>query len=106
MTALIHTETFGPADPYKYARATGTMQSRVWTAAWHIKHGKPDAALNVLRETLEQFDPAAAAILWPTPPMLSEGEMAQLIREDEAAERRADAWDRAKELAERNGEAA
>jgi len=67
------------------------------------------AELNRLGEVLSKANRLFAfrhlGTLRTTPPALSEAEIAQLIAEDEAADRRQAAWERAKEIAERNGEA-
>ena len=52
----------------------------------------------------EALSGAIAATPFDARPALSETEMAELIAGDEAAERRTEAWERAKELAERGGQ--
>lgn len=58
-------EPYGPADPFKHARHAGCLAATAWLAAQALKHGKADKAMTLLREALEQVDPAGAAILWP-----------------------------------------
>lgn len=87
-----------PHDPYKYARIAGGMTAAAVTAVLALRRGDNAFALEWLVRAVDQYDAQWSQFL--TPPALSEAEMAELIAEDEAADRREAAWERAKAIAE------
>lgn len=97
--------------------SVGAVASHIRWAMAAAEHGEAENALHYLRKAQEALLPAfptmrmgATDLYTPgiklTPPALSNEEMADLIAGDEAAERRAEAWERAKRLADAQGEGA